>query len=99
MFARLSVNTDALRAYGRAADAHAEALRAAAALLNTAGRGAAGYGPVGAGFLSALARAADLDAGALHGLGAALTAAQEAAHVSAQSYDRADMRAADTVLR
>jgi len=99
MFARLSVDTDALRSYGRGAATHAEELRAAAALLATAGRDAAGYGPVGAGFLSALGRAVDQDAGALVGLGAALTAAQEAAGASAQSYDRADMRAADAVLR
>ena len=84
MFARLSVDalsvdTQAVRAYGRTSDAHAALLRGAAAHLAGAASGATDYGPVGTRFLAALHRAAEEDA---------------AAPAAAQSYDAADADAA-----
>lgn len=96
MFARLSVDTHAVRAYGQTSDAHAALLHGAAAHLTGAASGAADYGPVGARFLAALHRAAEEDAGALTALGAALAGAHAAAGAVAQSYDAAD---ADTARR
>ncbi|MEW5811363.1 MAG: ESX-1 secretion-associated protein [Actinomycetota bacterium] len=94
----MSVDTDAVRAYGRASDAHAAALHSAAAHLTAAANAGGGYGPVGARFLAALARAAGDDAGALTALGASLAAARAAAGASAQSYDTADAAAALRIM-
>ncbi len=104
MFARLSVDalsvdTEAVRAYGRTSDAHAALLRGAAAHLTGAASGATDYGPVGTRFLAALHRAAEEDAGALTALGAALAGAHAAAGAAAQSYDAADADAARRIPR
>lgn len=102
MFARLSVDTlsvdtDAVRTYGRAAEAHAARLHTAAGHLTGAAGGATGYGPVGARFLAALARAAEDDATALTSLGVALGSARAAADTSARNYDAAEADAATRI--
>lgn len=94
MFARLSVDTDLVRAYGAASSTHAAALHAAAARLTSAGAGADMLGPVGARFLAALRRAAQDEARVVAALSGALTAARDAASESAQAYEGADTEAA-----
>mgnify|MGYP000509978114 CR=1 FL=1 len=98
MFARLSVDTDTVRTYGSASDAHAAALHGAAAHLTGATGGAASYGPVGARFLAALSRAAGDDATALTALGASLAGARAAAVAAARSYDAVDSDTARRML-
>ncbi|MEH3142910.1 MAG: ESX-1 secretion-associated protein [Mycobacterium kyogaense] len=93
----MSVDTEAVRSYGRAADAHADALHTAAAHLTGATDGANAYGPVGARFLASLARAAGDDAAALASLGVSLAGARTAADASAQSYDAAESDAANRI--
>ncbi|MBX7455954.1 ESX-1 secretion-associated protein [Mycolicibacterium sp. 3033] len=93
----LSVDTQAVRKYGRAADAHATALHTAAAQLTAAADGSSAYGPIGARFLAALARAAGDDATALAALGVSLASARTAAHTSALTYDAADADAATRI--
>ena len=97
MFARLSVDADSVRAYGAASSTRADDLRDAAARLSTLSSGSAVFGPVGARFLAALARAADDDARAVTALGGALTATREAAFGSARDYEGADAEAASRV--
>lgn len=97
MIARLSVDTDAVRSYGRAAAAHAATLHTAAAHLGGAAAGAAVYGPVGARFLAVLDRAATDDATALTALGAALAGARAAADTSALNYDATEAAAATRI--
>ncbi|MHA0286020.1 type VII secretion target [Mycobacterium sp. C3-094] len=92
----LSVDTDAVLAYGRAADAHAAALHTAAAQLTGAAGGTA-YGPVGARFLAALTRATGDDATALTALGASLAGARTAADASALAYRATDADAATRI--
>lgn len=91
MFARLSADTDAIRAYGSASASHAADLRAAAARLTTIGTAPASmFGPVGAVFQAALARAAEREARAVSALGTALAAANPAAVTAAHAYEGAD---------
>ncbi len=90
MSARLSVDTDLVRSYGSAASAHAADLHEAAGRLAAVPPGSAAFGPVGARFLAALARAATDESQVVAALSGALTAAQAAAAGSAQAYDGAD---------
>lgn len=97
MFARLSVDTDAVRGYGRTSSSHAATLHDAASRLTDAAGGAAAFGPVGTRFLAALGRAAGDDAAAVTTLGGTLAAARDAALWSAHTYDGADARAASGI--
>ena len=91
MFARLTADTDLIRAYGSASSAHAGALQAAAARLTALGaEPAATFGPVGARFQAALARAADREARSLTSLSGSVAAARPAASGTAQAYEGAD---------
>lgn len=99
MFARLSVDTDTVRGYGRTSSAHAATLDDAASRLTTAAGGAAAFGPVGARFLAALGQAAGDDAANVTALGGTLAAVREAALRSARAYDGADARAATRIAR
>lgn len=93
MFARLSADTDLLRAYGSASSAHAADLQTAAARLSALSAPASMFGPVGARFLAALTRAVEGEARAVTDLRDSLAAARLAAHASAQSYESADVSA------
>lgn len=97
MFARLSVDTETVCAYGAASATHAADLHDAAARLTTLSGGSAVFGPVGARFLAALARAAGDDARVVGSLGGSLTAAHGAAFGSARAYEGSDARAAGRV--
>lgn len=95
MFARLSADTDLIRAYGAASSNQAADLQAIAARLATLGTPA--LGTVGAQFQTALNRAA---AGAAHRvaeLGDSLDAARHAAFGSAQGYADTDAAAGDRI--
>ncbi len=91
MFARLSADTDLIRAYGSASSGHAAELRAAAARLTALGaEPVATFGPVGARFQAALARAAGREARSVTDLSGSIAAAHPAASGTAQAYDGAD---------
>jgi hypothetical protein len=97
MFARLSVDTDLVRAYGAASSTHAAALKAAASRLTSAGAGADMLGPVGARFVAVLRRAAEDEARVVAALSGALAAARDAASESAQAYEGTDTEAAGRI--
>ena len=79
MFARLSADTDLLRAYGSASSAHAADLQTAAARLTALSAPASMFGPVGARFLAALTRAVEGEARAVTDLRDSLAAARQKA--------------------
>ena len=94
MVARLSADTESIRAYGSASSGHAADLMAAAARLTAVDAGSAALlGPVGARFQAALARAIDREAGTITDLGSAVAAADPAARSTAQVYEGADAAA------
>ncbi|GJF08690.1 hypothetical protein NGTWS0302_29830 [Mycolicibacterium cyprinidarum] len=88
MFARLSADTDLIRAYGSASSGHAADLQAVASRLSTVS--ASMLGPVGARFDAALTRAAEIEAHRVTELGAAVAAAHPAAWSAAHAYEGAD---------
>lgn len=90
MFARLSADTDLIRAYGSASSDHAADLQAAAARLTAVSAAATIFGPIGGRFLAALTRAAEDEARAVTDLSDSIAAARSAAWGSAQVYERAD---------
>jgi hypothetical protein len=100
MFARLSVDTDLVRAYGAASTGHAADLQAAASRLTTLDAGSAAmFGPVGARFMAALARAAGDTARSVTDVSGSLTAARTGALASAQAYEEADGAVDGRLLR
>ncbi|MCV7154601.1 type VII secretion target [Mycolicibacterium pyrenivorans] len=99
MFARLSADTDAIRAYGSASSAHAADLEAAAARLSAVGTVPASiFGPVGAAFQAALARATEREARTVSDLSSALAAANPAAAIAAHAYEGADADAGSRLI-
>lgn len=90
MHARLTADTDLIRAYGSASAGHAGDLQAVAARLTTVGTDASLFGPVGAAFLARLNRAVARESETLAGVCASLSATYDAAHRAASNYHRAD---------
>lgn len=91
MSARLSADTDLIRAYGDASATHAEGLRAAAArLTGLDGPSASMFGPVGARFLATLATVVQHEAQGLVDLSGSIAAACDAATGTAHAYEVAD---------
>ena len=88
MHARLSADTDLIRAYGSTAAGHAADLDAVAARLSAVS--APTLGPVGARFQAALVRAAEREAGVVADLGGSLAAARTAATGTARAYEVTD---------
>jgi hypothetical protein len=88
------VDTNAISALGTDCSAHADDLSSAAAVLKALpGAGAAAaFGPVGAGFLAALADAVAIETRAVLKLGDDLASAQSTTGVVAQAYSDADRR-------
>jgi hypothetical protein len=88
------VDTNAICALGTDCSAHAEDLFSAAAVLKSLpGAGAAAaFGPVGAGFLAALADAVATEMRAVLTLGDDLASTQSVTGVVAQAYSDADRR-------
>jgi len=86
------VDTDAIRALGAACSAQADDMSAvAAALKSLPGPAAtAAFGPVGAGFLAALADAAAAEARAITALGTDLASAHSVSGSVADAYADAD---------
>lgn len=94
MVARLSADTEFIRAYGSASSGHAADLMAVVARLTALDTDSAALlGPVGARFQAALARAIDREAGTITDLGSAVAAAHPAASATAQAYEGADAAA------
>ena len=93
-------DTDAIRALGSASAARAADLAAIAATLSSlpGPTTAALFGPVGAGFLAALAEAVADQARAVAVLGKSVEAAATTAGASAAAYDDADSRAGDLLV-
>lgn len=89
MLTRLSADPDLIRGYGSASSGHAADLMAAAAELSTS-VSVSTFGPVGARFQAALARAAEREARAVSDLSGALDAARPAALHTAHAYERTD---------
>jgi hypothetical protein len=88
------VDTNAISALGTDCSAYADDLSSAAAVLKSlpgAGAGAA-FGPVGAGFLAALADAVAIEMRAVLTVGDDLASAQSVTGVVAQAYSDADRR-------
>ena len=87
-------DTDAIRALGSASSAHAADLAAITAALSSLPGAAtpALFGPVGAGFLAALAEAAACESRAVAALSDSLAAAGITAGASAAAYADADRR-------
>lgn len=91
MFARLSADTDLIRAYGSASSGHAADLQAVASQLSTLGATSTSmFGPVGARFHAALTQAAQSEAQRVTELGASVAAVQPTAHSAACAYEGAD---------
>jgi hypothetical protein len=90
-------DTDAIRALGSASCANAADLSTAAAALSSLPGAATAqvFGPVGAGFLAALADAAARESCLVAALSENLGAASMTASVSAAAYDGADNRVGD----
>ena len=88
------VDTNAISALGTDCSAHADDLSSAAAVLKSLpGAGAAAaFGPVGAGFLAALADAVETEMRAVLTLGDDLASAQSVTGVVATAYSDADRR-------
>ena len=88
------VDTDAIRALGAACSAQADDLSAAAAALKSlpGPDAAAAFGPVGAGFLAALADAVAAEARAITALGDDLASAHSVSGAVAEAYADADRR-------
>ena len=88
------VDTNAICALGTDCSAHADDLSSAAAVLKSLpGAGAAAaFGPVGAGFLAALADAVETEMRAVLTLGDDLASAQSVTGVVATAYSDADRR-------
>ena len=88
------VDTNAICALGTDCSAHADDLSSAAAVLKSLpGAGAAiAFGPIGAGFLAALADAVATEMQAVLALGDDLASAQSVTGVVAQAYSDADRR-------
>ena len=90
MHARLTADTDLIRAYGSASAGHADDLQAVTARLATVGTDASLFGPVGAAFLARLNRAVARETETLAGVCAALAGTHRAAQQAASNYHRAD---------
>jgi hypothetical protein len=88
------VDTNAICALGTGCSAYADDLSTAADVLKSLpGAGAAAaFGPVGAGFLAALADAVETETRAVLALGDDLASAQSVTGVVAQAYSDADRR-------
>jgi predicted dinucleotide-binding enzyme len=88
------VDTNAICALGTDCSAHADDLSSAAAVLKSLpGAGAtAAFGPIGAGFLAALADAVETEMRAVLTLGDDLASAQSVTGVVATAYSDADRR-------
>ncbi len=86
------VDTNAIRALGSDCSTHADDLSTAAAELKSlpGADAAAAFGPVGAGFLAALADAVTTEARAIVALSEELASGHSVAGVAAQAYDDAD---------
>lgn len=96
MFARLSADTDLIRAFGSASSGHAADLQAVAARLATLGP--ATLGPVGARFQAALTRAAAAAAHRVTELSDSLDATGHAACRAAQGYANTDTDAGVRII-
>lgn len=100
MYARLSADTGLIHDYAAACAAHAVELQQAASSLASTGAGShAVFGPVGAGFLSSLSRAARDDADGVTRLSSIVAAGTTAAAETAHAYTIADEAAAARVSR
>lgn len=98
MPARLSADTELIRAYGSAFSVQAADLRAVAARLTAQDTvSAAAFGPVGARFQAALARAAEGEAHRVAELSASAAAARTSAASVARAYTGADAEAGNRV--
>ena len=88
------VDTNAICALGTDCSTHADDLSAAAAALTSlpGAGGAAAFGPVGAGFLAALADAVTTEARAIVALSEDLASAHSVTGVVAEAYADADRR-------
>ena len=93
-------DTDAIRALGSASSAQAADLAAIAATLSLlpGPTTAALFGPVGAGFLAALAEAVAEHSRGVAALSDSVGAAATTAGASAAAYDDADSRAGDLLV-
>lgn len=91
--------TDSIRALGSAASGQAAHLRTAVAALASvpAPATAATFGPVGAGFLAALAAAVASESGAVAALANSVDASGSTAIASAAAYEDAEHRASGLV--
>jgi Excreted virulence factor EspC, type VII ESX diderm len=85
-------DTDAIRTLGKATSAQAAELASIAATLSSLPEGAAAemLGPIGAGFLAALAEAAAEGSRAVAALSDRLSGAGTTAHAAAVAYETAD---------
>lgn len=102
MFARLSADTDLIRACGSASAGHAADLQAVAARWTALGTESASastsmLGPVGARFEAALVRAAEREARRVTELSASLSGARDAAWSAAQAYTSTDEDAGNRI--
>ena len=98
MHARLTADTDLIRAYGTASAGHAADLQATVSRLAAVGTDPAPFGPVGAAFLARLNRAVAREAETLGGLITELMRAQRAADGAADSYRHTDQAAGARLL-
>jgi hypothetical protein len=94
-------DTDAVRTFGSANSAHAADLHAVARALSSMPDTAADVvlGPIGAGFLAALAEATTEASQAVAALAERLSAGCRAAHAAAEAYESADDRTGALVSR
>ncbi|MCH9668346.1 MAG: ESX-1 secretion-associated protein [Actinomycetia bacterium] len=102
MHARLSADTDLIRAYGSASAGHAADLQSLAARLTALGTESAStsssmFGPVGARFDAALIRAAEREARRVTELSVSLAGARLAAWSAAQAYVSTDEDAGNRI--
>lgn len=95
----LSADTAAIRAFGSAYTTHAAALAAVASALRSIPAPGAALGPVGAGYLAALAGAVADQSDAVAALEADTRAGGCAAELSAAGYEAAGRRAAELLPR
>jgi hypothetical protein len=87
-------DTDAIRAFGHAGAAQADALAGAAATLAALPVDAGALGPVAARYLAALSAAVRCDARAIGALRDGAVAAADTSGANASAYDAAQRRAA-----
>ena len=98
MHARLTADTDLIRAYGSASAGQAADLQTVAARLAAVGPDPALFGPIGAAFATRLSRAVARETETLGGLSAALAGAHRAAEHAAANYLSTDGGAGARIL-